>query len=296
MLLRFSRLNLINGRSAGPAFLLCMLAVWPRPAAAASEPDLTAAWEMGATFFAEQALREFTAAGGNLAAGPREARFGRAAMLLTANPVTTRRRDEAVDILTRLAAEPAADELHLAAHYLLGRIAQVFVEPTDAATAARHYTTLISTAPYSAWSQLALSRHALVLLFTPAGPAEPGERLAAVEALLDLATGDPTRRNLHLALARARMIMPEIDPAGALPHLRAAIELGGLDYATYGAALAQIIILLNLEDRRAETAPFLELFIRDHFRDHRRFLFERELADLQANPAGVTLLPLPPRR
>jgi hypothetical protein len=296
MLLRFPRLYLDIGRSAGTACLLCMLAVWPRPAVAASEPDLTAAWEMGATFFAEQALRDFTAAGGNLATGPREARFGRAAMLLTANPVTTRRRDEAAEILTRLAAEPDADELHLAAHYLLGRIAQVFVEPTDAATAARHYTTLIDAAPDSVWSQLALSRHALVLLFSPAGPAAPAERLVAAEALLDLATSDPTRRNLHLALARARLIMPEIDPAGALPHLRAAIDLGGLDYATYGAALAQIIILLNLEDRRAETAPYLERFIRDHFRDHRRFLFERELADLRVNPAGATQIPLPPRR
>ena len=259
--------------------------------------DLTPAWEAGASFFAEQSLAAFTAAGGAEADGPREARLGRAGMLLTANPVTAGRRDEAVALLTALADEPMPDDdWHHAARYLLGRVAQIFVEPTDAATAAHHYEQLITEAPSSRWAQLALSRHALGLLFTPAGPADPADRIAAVKTLLTLAESDATRRNLHLTLARAHLVTTGLAAAEALPHLKAALALGGLDYATQGDTLSQIIILLNLEGRRAETVPYLEEFVRDQYRDRRRFLFEQELAAVKADPALPTLLPLPPRR
>lgn len=256
--------------------LLLPLAALAAPAA--SDPTAEA-WQLLANYRPDFSLPRFE----QLAKSPadaRAARFGEALSLLAQpSPVPDRVR-RAKAILTALAAE-GADDVALGARFYLARLAEFSAEPADPGLAATEFRRLIVEHPDSAWAQAAVTRLAILLLYTPAGPAEPAARLAAAEQLLAPARQPLAVAELHLVLADA-VFHHGLPDRLALPHLLAAAQTGALDPTTRADVLVQIGELSRLGGDAAQASSYYRRFLTEYPRDARQFAVRKELAALGA--------------
>ncbi len=249
--------------------------------AATAEPDpATAAWQLLANFRPDFSLPRFeqlVARGGPEA---RRARLGEALSLLAQPSPVPDRVGRARTILTALAAE-GADDVALGARFYLARLAEFSAEPADPALAATEFRRLIAEHPDSAWAQAAVPRLAILLLYTPAGPAEPAARFAAAEALGASARQPGAVAELQLVLSDA-IFHYKLPDGLALPHLYAAERTGALDPATRGDVLVQIAELERLGGHPAQATEYYRKFLAEYPRDARQYPVRQRLAKLAA--------------
>ncbi|MEZ5278216.1 MAG: tetratricopeptide repeat protein [Opitutaceae bacterium] len=236
---------------------------------------MKAAWESAATFFPNESLLGFGELGGGLEEGPREARFGYAVALLSANPATREQLDLAESIFLSL-AESGDDELGLGSRFLLGRIHQIYRSPMEPEEAARHFQLLIDEHPESRWAQMSLVKLGLLIVYSLPDAGAPAERLAAAGELLAKATGRDARRDLHLLMASAHFHY-KLEDTGALPHLVAAEEEGVLDIGSRADVLVRIGELYVLAGQPGNAVPYYRRFVSEYYGDQRRYAVQKKI-------------------
>lgn len=257
-------------------FCLC-LPIAGMAAPAAPEPAAEA-WSLLANYRPDLALPRFEQLAES-PAGARPARFGEALSLLAQPSPVPDRVGRARVILAALAAD-GADDIALGARFYLARLAEFSAEPSDPVLAAAEFRRLITEQPASPWAQAAVTRLAILLLYTPAGPAEPAARLAAAEQLLAPARQPLAVAELHLVIADA-VFHYRLPDRRALPHLLAAAQTGALDPTTRADVLVQIGELSRLEGNAAQAESYYRMFLAEYPRDARHFNVGKELAALE---------------
>jgi len=246
------------------------------PSVRASMPE---GWQALTVLKADEALRGFDAGRASATpAGAREADFGRAVALLARQPVTPDQVETARRLFAALAGS-GTDDAALGARYFLGRIAQHHQEHADPAEAARQFRTLIAGHETSLWAQAALTRLALLELYPVNEETPPAGRVAAAERLLAQAHLPVAQSELHLVLADA-IFYCELPPAGALPHLLAAEQLGRLDAPTRADVLVQIAEVSGLTGNPIQARRFYGTFLAEFPLDRRRFMVVQKLKGL----------------
>lgn len=257
-----------------PRLAACLLAV-PLLGGAAGPADLESAWGEGARLDFTGAARAF----GRLGDG-REARFGRAVMLLNAQPRSAANTAAARDLLTALRTEDPGDDTGVGALYYLARIAQFHEAQPDLATARARFTELIARHDAHFYGQLARLKLATLEIYAPATPSPAAQRVAAAEAL-----GAPLRqaslaRDFHLLVAEACLRF-ELPVARALDHFLAAEATGAPVREVVRAALFVQIAECARETGRPELARrFYERFLAEFPRDARGATVRSRLAAL----------------
>ncbi len=261
--------------------LLGLLTV-PAPGAEPVPGSLAAAWQTLANFRPDQALPRFKQLAAETSADPREVRFGTALSLLAQQTAQADRVEQARALLTALAAD-GTDNIALGARFFLARLAELQAEPPAPAQAAAGFRQLIADHPESFWAQVAVPRLAILLLYTSAGPAEPGARLAAAERLLPFAHGPSSVTELHLVIADA-VFYHRLPERLALPHLLAAERAGAMDVPTRADVLVQIGELSRVSGNATQAAAFYTKFLGEYPRDSRQYPVRQKLAGLKSVP------------
>jgi len=271
-----------------PAILILLLLL---PAAGAADPvpqrpvdALAEAWQALAGSRPDLALPQFERLGAQGRRDPRAVRFGTALSLL-AQPIDLPNRVEKARALLAVLAGDGTDDLALGARFYLARLAEFQSAPPDPMKAAVIFQQLIAEHGESVWGQAALPRLAILLLYTPAGPADPAKRVAAVEPLIASARQPSEAVELHLIIADA-IFHYRLPDAGALPHLLAAEQAGVLDAATRADVLVQIGEIARLTGNPAQAARHYQAFLAEYPRDARQYPVRQRLAALDgAKPA-----------
>ena len=263
---------------------LVLLGALASPPLAAAEPASSvgaedAAWEKTTLYLFKDAYRDFRRL------DSREARLGRAALLLLQQPKTQANLDQAVAELETLAAATPADESAISARYLLGRIAHTHRTPADLPAAAAHYRRLVAEHPAHLLADQALIKLALIEIYQPG--LAPEERLARFDRYgrqADELRRAGSRRDLHLLLANACANL-RLDDALALRHYMAA-ERAGVGNPVLRANVIVAAGELARRLGRADLArEYFERYLAEFSRDYRRAFVKDKLAALPAASA-----------
>ena len=250
----------------------------PREAAApaaAMGPGLVAAWNSLANFRPDIALPMFERLAAARSEDPGLMALGRALSLVAqGNPIPDR-IDKAETGLAALASGPSAD-IAEAALFFLGRLESIHRDPPDAVRAAAILRALIRRDPGSVWAQAAVPRLAILILYTPAGPADPRARLAQAGALRSLARTPSVNAALQVVVADA-VFHWRLPPTEALPCLLEAERSGGLDPLTRSDVLVQLGELSRMAGKPADAGRFYRAFLAEYPRDSRNYPVRRRL-------------------
>lgn len=253
--------------------------VLARAAGAAPADDLAAAWSEGSRLSFETAAQAFGRLEG------REARLGRAVMLINAQPKTAANITTARGLLTALRAERADDEPGIAALFYLARIAQFHGRVSDLETARTHFRELIALHPEHFFAQLARLKLATLLIYETESPSPPADRLAAAEELRVAAEHAGIARDFHLLMAGGYLRLAAA-PERALDHLLAAEATRVVVRDGVRAALYLQIAECARELGRAELARrFYAAFLEEFPRDARGTTVRTRLAGLAGKAA-----------
>lgn len=228
----------------------------------ADDAALESAWVEGAQLSFDRSAQAFAQLGPR-----RDARLGRAVMLLNAQPKTEANIAEARRLFTALRNENATDEPGIAALFYLARLAQFHERAPDLAAARGHYEELVRRHDAHFLGQLARFKLVVLTLYDAADPAAPPARLAAAEGWGAGIREPSIARDFHVHIADAYLRF-----AGplerALEHLLAA-DATGASVRDLARALLYVQIaecareLGRVEIARRFYGRFLEEFPRD---------------------------------
>jgi hypothetical protein len=254
----------------------CLLALPPLAAAVPAPPPLDAAWELGAQLAFADSARAFAQVG-----AAREARLGRAVMLLNAQPKSAAHVATARALLTALRTEQPDDEPGIAALYYLARIAQFHEEKPDLATARTRFGELAARHEDNFYGQLARLKLATLELYAPAAPATAAiDRVTAAETL-----GAPLRhaaiaRDFHLLVAEACLRF-DLPLGRALDHFLAADATGApVREIVRSSLFIQIAECARQSGRAAIAHRYYRRFLAEFPRDARGATVRDRLAAL----------------
>lgn len=216
-------------------------------------------------------------------AGPeasREARLADGVAWLSLQPTTD-------DSLARAEKQFAAlaegdDEIAAQAIYLQARLHQLHYLQPNYARAAELFEKLATRWPDSHWAQLGWVKLGLLKLY--ALPAE-GDRITAAEAVLARVTDEALRRDLHLQIGQAGVVLKAPLPR-FLPHLVAADRIGGIS----GTAREDLIVQIGELSRRTgqleQAKVYFERYLREYATNVRAYTVQRRLEDINAQLAA----------
>jgi ABC-type glycerol-3-phosphate transport system substrate-binding protein len=239
-------------------------------------PGLTAAWTTLANYRPDLALPMFERVGRENRLDQDLAALGRAACLMADETQGPAEIGKVEADLSRLADGPGRD-LADAALFMLGRLESNRREPTDPIRAAAILRTLVTRDTGSVWAQAAIPRLVILLLYTPAGPADPRARLSAAAQLRDLARSAPARTDLEILIADA-VFHWRLPPLEALPHLLEAEKSGAMDPETRSDVLVQLGELSRLAGRWDDAQRHYRTYLALYPRDFRNYPVRRRLA------------------
>ncbi|MCU0793153.1 MAG: hypothetical protein MUE42_09965 [Opitutaceae bacterium] len=250
------------------------------PAEPAAGDTSEAGWRAASLYLFKESAQRFPEG------SDREARLGRAALLLLQQPKTEANLAQAEAELEELAsiAPASADEPGIAARYLLGRIAQMHRTKVDSDAAVAHYRRLRSEHPVHFLADQALVKLAQLEILAPGlSPRARLERVDAYAAEAEALVRAGSRRDLHLALAQACADF-RLDDERALRHFLAA-DAAGIESALIRANVAVAIGELASRLGRPDLARIhFERYLAEFTRDYRRTLVRDKLAALAHSP------------
>jgi hypothetical protein len=260
-------------------FLACACLLLSAGLAGAPDPDLDGIWETAARLQFNPAARGFASEVERT--GGREARLGRAVMLLSVQPKTEANTREARRLLESIEAEGVADDTEAAGLYALARLHQLHAAKPDVATAAAAYRHLISRHPAHPLGQLARLKLAGLEIFASAELSR-AERLARAEGVLDSISDPGVRRDFHLMLASGYMRLGGRE-ADALRHFLGAEATGRLARdSTRSSLYVQIAETAARLGQSPRAAAYYRRFLDEFPRDLRAGAVRERLTALEA--------------
>lgn len=255
------------------------LALLASPGTAAPPPpadSLGQAWTDATLYLFKQSYLEFKQAEG------REARLGRAALLLLQQPKTEANLAQAERELTALAELDPPDEHGAAALYLLGRLAQLHRARPDDALAARHYRRLIAARPEHLLADQARIKLALIALHAPGlAPDQLPPLFDTLGAEADALARPASRRDYHLVLATAAQ-HHRLGDERLLRHYLAADRAGITSPTPRSNVTVAVGELASRLGQNELARHYFERFLAEFTRDYRRTLVRDKLAALPA--------------
>lgn len=181
-------------------------------------------------------------------------------------------------VLARLAA--GNDQIAARALYLRARMYQVHRTPPDYGQAEALYRELARRWPGSHWAQLGLVKLGMLKLFGLPEPADPRQRLAAVEALLAGIKEPFLRRDLELQIGWAGVFY-DLPYDEVVPHLIAADRVGGILGITPEELVIQIGELSFRAGQLEQAKAYFERFLRDFPTNTRRYNVQQRLRQVE---------------
>jgi hypothetical protein len=249
---------------------------------ARAEPDPQAVWKALADSRPRDVLRMLKN-GGNT---PGE-KLAWAAARIGEQPATDDNMRAAETVLQGL--ENGNDEIAAEAGYLRARIHQIHLSEPNFAKAGELFRRLADRRPKSHWAQLGLVKLAMLKLYVlPESTATDVDRLKPAEELLALIEEPWLRRDLHLQIGQAGIVLRQ-PLARYLPHLVAADKIGG----TTGTAREDLIVQIGVLSERAGLWPqakdYFERYLAEYPTNVRAFTVKRKLdhAILQLSNGGT---------
>lgn len=248
--------------------------------------DIDAAWDRIQVLDFRDARVRFEELAADVAA--REARLGWAASLLSDAPITSARVDQAEALLAGLFAGDEGDDIAVMARYLHARIPQVHrgvnalaADAREQALAEERYRALYARHPDHPVAQLGATKLAQMRLRgVRVVVEEVRARAAEFEAMLPRLTDPNARRQMHLVLANG-YLNERVDLPRALPHLLAAEEMGIELLSKRLSVRTQIIAVAQILGETEVLRRYLRVFVEQHPRDNRTYLFRQMLRDLE---------------
>lgn len=207
----------------------------------------------------------------------REHEFCAAVVWLDQQPLSETRLDEVERQLLLLVSAQPNDEVGRASRFLLGRIAQLYRTNPDVTRAAKYFHELVNEPGPGRWGDAARIKLAVLRAYALPEVGDAAARVAAVEVLLPAASDRMVVRDLHRIAARAIMFY-NLPPAGALRHLLAADEIGGLSGTLGADQLVQIGELAWDTGDEALARRYYDRLRAEYPRDARIYLMDQRTA------------------
>jgi hypothetical protein len=255
-------------------FILSLVGAVTTSAEASTEVGV---WQKMSTYLTKEALIELKdLTDPQNTTSQRERDFCTAVVTLDQQPLSESRLDDVDARLKALVDAGIEDEIDSASRYLLGRIAQLYRADADVPLAVSYFRDLIARPGPGHYADIARVKLAVLLLYA-VHTEDAVERIKQAEKLLP-GTSDPLAvRDLHRVLARGIMFF-NLPPEGALRHLLAADEIGGL-VGTLGADQLVQIGELAWDTGDEELANTYYDRLREQYpRDARIFLMDQRNA------------------
>lgn len=207
----------------------------------------------------------------------RAERLAWAAGRIGTQPATDDNMRAAENVLIELAR--GDDDLAAQAAYLQARIHEFHLAEPDYAKAAELYGELADRFPRNHWAQLGLVKLGLLKLYVLPDSTGPGaDRLAAAEALLTKIEEPLLRRDLHLQIGRAGIVLHQpLDRC--LPHLVEADHLGNIGGNAHEDLLVQIGVLSERAGLWAQAKDYFERYLAEFPTNVRAFTVEKKLQE-----------------
>jgi len=245
--------------------------------ALAEVPGEVGVWQKTSTYLTKEALIELKdLPDPQNATSQRERDFCTAVVTLDQQPLSESRLDDVDAKLKALLKAGIEDEIDSASRYLLGRIAQLYRADADVPLAVSYFRGLIERPGPGHYADIARVKLAVLLLYA-VHTEDAVERVNQVEKLLPGTRDRLAVRDLHRVLARSIMFF-NLPPEGALRHLLAADEIGGL-VGTLGADQLVQIGELAWDTGEEELANNYYTRLREEYpRDARIFLMDQRNA------------------
>ncbi|MDB6168730.1 MAG: hypothetical protein JWM88_1594 [Verrucomicrobia bacterium] len=207
--------------------------------------------------------------------GSRAEKLAWAAARIGGQPATDDHMRAAESVLAELAR--GDDELAAQAAYLRARIYQVHLSVPDYARAAELYGELARRWPGSHWSQQGLVKLAVLKLYVlPDSAAPDSDRLAPAEALLERISEPRLKRDLHLQIGQAGVVLHQ-PLARFLPHLVAADRIGGVSGTAREDLIVQIGVLSERSGLWSQAKDYFERYLAEYPTNVRAFTVKQKL-------------------
>ena len=246
----------------------------------------TSPWTSAANLLIEDAHIGFTEALEKGKGSERETRFGLAITLLGKQPRTRGNIDEAAQMLDRLIAEKADDDLGIASRYFRARIEERHRFEPDLVKAAAGYQSLFEQHREHWFGQMAIVHYAMIRLYEGNG-ADKQARLDEVERLEPLLTANAALRDFHSLLGLAYLRF-ELHDDRALRHFLAADAAGVPRWSSRGHVYVRIAELARSLGKNEVAIDYYQRFIKDFTQDQRIHLVRERLSELVAAPTPLT--------
>lgn len=258
------------------AAILLLLAA---PAWAAEKPP--PGWAQGAQLFFNEAERAFREPATRADAAGREARFGRAVMLLGVQPKTGANLAESRALFSALRTEKSDDETGIAALYYLARLAQLHEAKPNLAEARARFRELAQKHAAHFFGQLAGLKLAVLALYDSDSAASPAARLAEAEAWGKGITIPSIAGDFHWLMAEG-ILRFSTDHAPAIEHLLVMERIGSaVRDQTRSNLFVTLGELARVSGRRELAARSYRQFLEAFPRDARSGTIRRRLAEVE---------------
>lgn len=202
-----------------------------------------------------------------------------AAARMGVQPATDDNMRAAEAVLVELAR--GDDDIAAQAAYLQARIYQLhFAEPNHA-KAAELYRALAERQPRNHWAQLGLVKLGLLKLYALPDSTAPGaDRLAAAEAVLAKIEDPSLRRDLHLQIGQAGVVLHQ-PVARYLPHLVEADRGGNVGGQAHEDLVVQIGVLSERSGLWEQARVYFEKYLAEFPTNVRAFAIEKKLEEMK---------------
>jgi len=234
-------------------------------------------WEQASLFLFREAGEAFRKGKGM---EPRERKLGEGLSLLNAQPRTRANLERALDLFAQVAAERADDDYGLIARLSGARTREIHLVPQEKERAREIYRELVAVKPGHPVCELAAARLVILELYEEMPPEELRERVRALAVLGEELRSREGKANFHYTLGMALVEM-EGDPALALPHLRAAFELGMQNWQSDARLLVALGATAEALGERGLAQTAYERFVKTYRRDRRTYAIKARLEALR---------------
>jgi tetratricopeptide (TPR) repeat protein len=246
--------------------------------------DLERGWREGAQLFFNDAAEIFSQSSHEANAAGREARLGRAVMLLGVQPRTAANIEEANALLETLRRDQPDDEPGIAACYYMARLEQVHRERPDLDKARGYYAALVRQHPRHFFAQLARLKLAMLALYDTGRTGTLDQRMPEAREWGGGISDPVVLCDYHYMMSRA---LARIDgrEAERLEHLLAMEDTGQvIRTPTRSLMLVEIGEMARAVGRRELAVRAYRQFATDYPRDPRLATILKRLAELGGQP------------
>ena len=216
-------------------------------------------------------------------ANQREATYGQAVMMLSAQPVTRGNIDKSVKLFQAVIQANPSDDMGISAQYFLGRVEQAHRFELNPQGAIAIYKELYRKYPEHPLVQRAFVKLVLLSLYDRITDTERASRFTAFEAAGSGLRDHDAIRDFHLLMAAACEKFG-LGQEKRLGHLLAVDSVGVSKADTKAVLLVSIGEVARKLRHKDLALTYYRRFLKECHRDYRVYTVEQRIAELEMEP------------